>query len=362
MILYIENSKGRIGTAVQPATRTKAGGPVGCRRTVCAAMLAALFTGGLCAGAVAQTGAAAKPADAFPNKPVTFVLPGPAGGGPDQVVRLLSEILSTRWGVPVVVENKPGATGMIGADAVARSEATGYKLLFTFTALVQAPAVFVKVPYDLERDFAPLTQVANAPVFLAVRADSPIRSVSDYVAAGKRTGKPVSYGSFGIGSSYHIYGEALQRAQGLSLLHIPYKGEALALSDLLGGQIDSTFVSVGTGAPQVRAGKIRPLAVVAKTRSAALPDVPTFAEAGVQGVDAVGWFGALAPAGTPPAVVAKLAADINAAVKTPALLARLRELGFDPVTDSHPEAFQQFLRSEAARWRKLIADAGVKPE
>lgn len=361
--MHNEDSTGRAGAAVHAAMRAKGAGDGGGRRTVCAAVLAALLMGGLCAGAVAQTGAApAKAADGFPNKPVTFVLPGPAGGGPDQVIRLLSEILSTRWGVPVVVENKPGATGMIGADAVARSEATGYKLLFTFTALVQAPAVFVKVPYDLERDFAPLTQVANAPVFLAVRADSPIRSVSDYVAAGKRAGKPISYGSFGIGSSYHIYGEALQRAQGLQLLHIPYKGEALAMSDLLGGQIDSTFVSVGTGAPQVRAGKIRPLAVVAKTRSAALPDVPTFAEAGVQGVDAVGWFGALAPAGTPPAVVAKLAADINAAVKTPALLARLRELGFDPVTDSNPEAFHQFLRAEAARWRKLIADAGVKPE
>lgn len=335
------------------------------RRAVNGAASVAVLTAALCAGVSAQTAApsaAAKPADGFPHKAVTFVLPGPAGGGPDQVIRLLSEILATRWGVPVVVENKPGATGMIGADAVARAEPTGHKLLFTFTALVQAPAVFAKVPYDLERDFAPLTQVANAPVVLAVRADSPLRSLADYVAAGKRGHKPLSYGSFGTGSSYHIYGEALQRAQGLDLLHVPYKGEALAMSDLLGGQIDSTFVSVGTVAPQVRAGKIRALAVVSKVRSPALPDVPTFTESGVQGVDAVGWFGALAPAGTPPAVVAKLAADINAAVQTPALSARLRELGFDPVTDSNPQAFHQFLRTEATRWRKLIADAGVKPE
>lgn len=331
------------------------------RRARRATMVAALWAG-LCAGAGAQTAPQASPAGAFPQRPVTFVLPGPAGGGPDQVVRLLSEILTTRWGVPVVVDNKPGATGVIGAESVARAEPTGYRLLFTFTALVQAPAVFAKVPYDVERDFAPLTQVANAPVFLAVRANSPIRSLADYVAAGKRGDKPVSFGSFGIGSSYHIYGEALQHSQGLDLLHVPYKGEALAMSDLLGGQIDSTFVSVGTGAPQVRAGKIRPLAVVSKVRSAALPDVPTFAEAGVQGMDAVGWFGALAPAGTPSAVVAKLAADINAAVQTPALSARLRELGFDPVTDSNPEAFRQFLRAESKRWKKLIADAGVKPE
>jgi len=322
-----------------------------------AAALAATLSG-LHASAPAQTPAAG----AFPQRAVTFVLPGPAGGGPDQVIRLLGDVLATRWGVPVVVENKPGATGMIGAEAVVRSEPTGYKLLFTFTALVQAPAVFAKVPYDLERDFAPLTQVANAPVFLAVRSDSAIHSLGDYVAEGKGGAKPISYGTFGIGSSYHIYGEALKRSQGLNLLHVPYKGEALAMSDLLGGQIDSTFVSIGAGAPQVRAGKIRPLAVVSKVRSTALPDVPTFAEGGVQGVDAVGWFGALAPAGTPPAVVAKLAADINAAVQTPAVAARLRELGFDPVTDSNPEAFRQFLRAEARRWQKLIADAGIKAE
>ena len=321
----------------------------------------ALGIAALVAGMPAQAQGSPQ-AGAFPQRAVTFVLPGPAGGGPDQVIRLLGDLLATRWGVPVVVDNKPGATGMIGAEAVARSEPTGYKLLFTFTALVQAPAVFAKVPYDLERDFAPLTQVANAPVFLAVRSDSPIRSLGDYVAEGKRGAKPISYGTFGIGSSYHIYGEALKRSQGLDLLHVPYKGEALAMSDLLGGQIDSTFVSVGTGAPQLRAGKIRPLAVVSKVRSTTLPEVPTFAEGGVQGVDAVGWFGALAPAGTPPAVVAKLAADINAAVQTPAVAARLRELGIDPVTDSNPEAFRQFLRAEARRWQKLIADAGIKAE
>jgi tripartite-type tricarboxylate transporter receptor subunit TctC len=183
----------------------------------------------------------------FPERVVTLVMPGAAGGGPDLVARTLGDLLASSWGRPVIVDNKPGATGMIGAESIARGESSGHRLLFAFTALVQAPAVFAKVPYDLERDFAPVTQVANAPVFLAVRADSPIRTVADYIAAAKNPAKPISYGSFGTGSSYHIYGEELKRTQRLQLLHVPYKGEALAMQDLLGGSIDSTFVPVGTG-------------------------------------------------------------------------------------------------------------------
>jgi tripartite-type tricarboxylate transporter receptor subunit TctC len=312
----------------------------------------------LCTVGFAQ---ADRPAD-FPQRAVTLVLPGPAGGGTDLVARSLGELLGTKWGQPVVVDNKPGATGMIGAESVARGEASGHRLLFAYTALVQAPAVFAKVPYDLERDFAPVMQVANAPVFLAVRADSPIRSLADYLAAAKNRAKPISFGSFGTGSSYHIYGEALKRAGHLELLHVPYKGEALALQDLLGGEIDSTFISVGAGRPHVVAGKIRALAVVGPTRSSVLPDVPTFQESGVQGLDAVGWFGVLAPSGTPAAVVQKVARDFKAAIQDKKISARLRDLGFEPVADSDPTRFKAFLHSEAASWKKLIAETGVKPE
>ncbi len=302
-----------------------------------------------------------RPAD-FPQRAVTLVMPGPPGGGPDLVARALGELLAVKWGQPVVVDNKPGATGMIGAESVARGEASGHRLLFTFTALVQAPAVFAKVPYDLDHDFAPVMQVANAPVILAVRADSPIRNLADYVAAAKNPAKPLSFGSFGPGSSYHVYGMALKRAKQLELLHVPYKGEALAMQDLLGGTLDSTFVSVGAGGPQVRAGKIRALAVVGSARSSVLPDVPTFRESGVQGVDAVGWFGVLAPSGTPPAVVQKLAQDFKAAIQDKAISTRLRELGFEPVAESDPTRFKSFLQSEAANWKKLIAETGVKSE
>lgn len=312
----------------------------------------------LCTVGFAQ---ADRPAD-FPQRPVTLVVPGPAGGGTDLVARSIGDLLATKWGQPVLVDNKPGATGMIGAESVARGDASGHRLLFAFTALVQAPAVFAKVPYDLERDFSPVMQVANAPVFLAVRADSPIRSLADYVAAAKNRAKPISFGSFGAGSSYHIYGEALKRAKHLELLHVPYKGEALALQDLLGGAIDSTFISVGAGGPHVRGGKIRALAVVGPTRSSVLPDVPTFHEAGVQGLDAVGWFGVLAPSGTPAAVVQKLARDLKAAMQDKTVSTRLRELGFEPVAESDPARFKAFLHAEAASWKKLIAETGVKPE
>jgi tripartite-type tricarboxylate transporter receptor subunit TctC len=233
--------------------------------------------------------------------------------------------------------------------------------LFTFTALVQAPAVFAKVPYNVDKDFVPLAQVANAPVVLVVRADSKITSVAEFIQAGKQS-KPLSYGTFGVGSSYHIYGEALARSQHLNLLNVPYKGESLALQDLLGGALDATFVSVGTGTPQIRAGKVRALAVVAKSRSSLLPAVPTFQESGVAGMDAVGWFGVLAPAGTPTPVTSKIAADINAVVADPAVSAKLKDLGFEPVTGVTLASFGNVLRTEAAKWKGLISAAGVKPE
>jgi tripartite-type tricarboxylate transporter receptor subunit TctC len=289
-------------------------------------------------------------------------MPGPAGGGPDQVARILAAALAARWGVAVIVENKPGATGAIGAESVAHGDSSGHRLLFAFTAFVQAPYILAKPPYHVEEDFTPVIQVAYAPAFLAVAADSPSHSLAEFVARAKQSGRPQSYGSFGIGSSYHIYGEALKKSQGLNLLHVPYKGEAAAMTDLLGGQIDATFVSVGTGAPHVKAGKIRPLALVSRARSAVLPDVPTFAEAGVPDVDAVGWFGVLAPSSAPHAVVQQVADDIRVVMREPAIGARLRELGYDPVMQSDPAAFKAFVNAESRKWKSLIADTGIKAE
>ena len=296
-------------------------------------------------------------AQAWPTKPVRFVLPSPPASSPDRYTRYLAERLTQKWGVPVVVENKPGATAMIGTEYVAKQPADGYTLLSTFTSYVQAPILFPNAPYDPEKDFAPVTQTMTAEVILEVRADSPYRTFADLIAAAK-TGN-LSYGSFGNGSSFHIYGETLKRAMGIDMTHVPYKGEALILTDLLGGQITAGFNSIGTALPQIKAGKIRPLAVAAAARSRALPDVPTFPELGVAKLNGGAWFGIFAPAGTPKAVVEKISADINFYLRTPEMEKWLRDQGLEP-TGMTPDQFTQFIKTDLAKWRQMIGELGIK--
>ena len=297
-------------------------------------------------------------AQVWPTKPVRFVLPSPPASSPDRYTRYLAERLTQKWGVPVVVENKPGATAMIGTEYVAKQPADGYTLLSTFTSYVQAPILFPNAPYDPEKDFAPVTQTMTAEVILEVRADSPYRSFADLIAAAK-TGN-LSYGSFGNGSSFHIYGETVKRAMGVDMTHVPYKGEALILTDLLGGQITAGFNSIGTALPQIRAGKIRPLAVAAAVRSRALPDVPTFPELGIAKLNGGAWFGIFAPAGTPKPVVEKISADINFYLNTPEMQKWLRDQGLEP-TGMTPDQFTQFIKSDLAKWRQMIGELGIKP-
>ena len=294
-------------------------------------------------------------AQAWPAKPVRFILPSPPGSSPDRYTRYLAERLTQKWGQPVLVENKPGATAMIGTEYVAKQPADGYTLLSAFTSFVQAPILF-KAPYDPEKDFAPVTKAIVADVIMEVRADSPYRTFADVIAAAK-TG-PVSYGSFGNGSSFHIYGEAVKRATGVDMIHVPYKGEALILTDLLGGQITVGFNSIGTALPQIRAGKVRPIALVGSNRSTLLPDVPTFPELGITNL-AGGWFGILAPAGTPKPVLDKVSADINGFLKSPEMQKWLRDQGLEPVGTT-PEEFAQFIKTDLGKWRKLIAELGIK--
>ena len=295
-------------------------------------------------------------AQAWPTKPVKFVMPSPPASSPDRYTRYLADRLSQKWGVPVVVENKPGATAMIGTEYVARQPADGYTLLSTFTSFVQAPILF-KAPYDPEKDFAPVTQAISAEVIMEVRADSPYKTFAEVIAAAKT--RTLSYGSFGNGSSFHIYGEAVKRAMGVDMTHVPYKGEALILTDLLGGQITVGFNSIGTALPQIRAGKVRPLALAASTRSKILPDVPTFPELGVPKLSGGAWFGIFAPAGTPRPVVDKISADINGFLHTPEMQKWLRDQGMEP-KGSTPDEFAQFIKADLARWRQLITELGIK--
>ncbi len=311
----------------------------------------------LLAAATLFTAASLAQAQAWPTKPVKFVMPSPPASSPDRYTRYLAERLSQKWGVPVVVENKPGATAMIGTEYVAKQPADGYTLLSTFTSYVQAPILFPNAPYDPEKDFAPVTQTMLAEVIMEVRADSPYKTFADVIAAAKT--RKLSYGSFGNGSSFHIYGESVKRSMGVDMTHIPYKGEALILTDLLGGQIDVGFNSIGTALPQIKAGKIRPIALVGASRSKALPDVPIFPELGVPKLNGGAWFGIFAPAGTPRPVVEKLSADINGFLRTPEMEKWLRDQGLEP-TGMTPDQFTQFIKSDLAKWRQLIGELGIK--
>ena len=297
-------------------------------------------------------------AQAWPSKPVKFVMPSPPASSPDRYTRYLAERLSQKWGVPVVVENKPGATAMIGTEYVAKQPADGYTLLFANDpSLSSNQYLYNKLPYDPEKDFAPVTQTMLAEVIMEVRADSPWKTFAEVIAAAKT--RRLSYGSFGNGSSFHIYGESVKRAMGVEMTHVPYKGEALILTDLLGGQIDVGFNSIGTALPQIKAGKVRAIALVGSSRSKALPEVPTFPELGVPKLNGGAWFGIFAPAGTPKPVVEKISADINSFLNQPEMQKWLRDQGLEP-TGMTPDQFTQFIKSDLAKWRLLIGELGIK--
>jgi len=298
----------------------------------------------------------------YPSKTVKFVLPSPPGSSPDRVVRLLADRLGAVWGVPAIVENRPGGTGTVGSEYVARSAPDGHTALFAFTSVIQAPALLPKVPYDIERDFAPVSLVAFAPFVVAVRADSPFATLADYLAAARNPATPVSYGTFGNASTYHIIAETLRRAARVNFIHVPYRGEALALTDLLGGQLQSSWASVGLISAHVRGGKVRVLAVAAPARSKALPEAPTFSELGYPQIGTtVSWFGVLLPAGTPRPIVDKLSADVNRIVARSDVSATLASSGIEPAGTS-PEGFAEVLRVDTPKWKQMIQEADIRAD
>jgi tripartite-type tricarboxylate transporter receptor subunit TctC len=300
----------------------------------------------------------------WPTKPVKIVMPSLPAGSPDRVTRMIADKLAVRWGQPVVVEYKPGATTVIGTDFVARAPADGYTLLSTFTSLVQAPALLPKVPWDAERDFTPIVQFIRSEVVLLVRSDSPYKTIGEFIEGAKTAktnGAPLNYASFGNASSFHIYGEALKRGAGIDLTHIPYKGESASIVDLMSGQVVSSFNSIGTAMPHLKSGRVRALALVGSSRSKVMPEVPTFGEAGVPNLDTSGWFGMLAPAGTPRSIVDKIAADTAQILALPEVMEVLRGQGLEP-TGLGPDAFTRFLREDLRRWRTLIQELGIKSD
>ena len=303
-------------------------------------------------------------AQGWPAKSVKIIMPSLPAGSPDRVTRLIADKLSARWGQPVVVDYRPGATTVIGTEVAARAPADGYTLLSTFTSFVQAPALLAKVPWDPERDFVPVVQFIRSEVVLLVRSEAPWKTLPEFIAAAKlakTAGAPLNYASFGNASSFHIYGEALKRGAGIDLTHIPYKGEAASITDLIGGQVVSSFNSIGTAMPHLKSGRVRAIALVGAVRSKVLPEVLTFAEAGVPKLDTSGWFGMLAPAGTPRAIVDKIAADIAQVLAMPEIAENLRGQGLEP-TGLGPEAFARFIREDLLRWKTLTQELGIRAD
>lgn len=318
------------------------------RRKISVALASAPFLAGIMPNASAQ---------AWPARPVTFVSPVAVGGSTDRLGRAIASGLAELWGQAAVVDSKPGAGGSIAAGIVAKAAPDGYTALVAQVSLVQAPSLLEQVPYDLQKDFIGVTLLGTVPVLLAVRADSPLKTLQDYIGAA-RAGQEVRFGSFGAGSSFHIYGETLAKDARVKLVHVPYKGESAAVADLLGGHIESTFVSVATALPLITAGRLRPLAVVGQP-VAVLPGVPGFPNLGFPRLDVRGWFGFVLPRGVPRPIVEKMSSDIRAVAKRKEVVDIFQSMSGE-MTLLEASETDAFLRQEANKWRTLITELGIK--
>jgi tripartite-type tricarboxylate transporter receptor subunit TctC len=298
----------------------------------------------------------------YPNKPIRIVVPFAPGGSTDLLARRVGDKLAAAWGQPVVVDNRPGAGGTIGADFVAKSAPDGYTLLTGVTGSnAIAQALYPKLPYDVMKDFSPVSMIASAPLVLAVNPDVEAKTAAEFLALVKSKPGALSYGSAGNGTSMHLTGEMYKQAAEVSMVHVPYRGSAGMLTDLVSGQIQVTFGDVLVLLPQIEAGKIRALAVTSKARLPILPDVPTLNEAGLEGFEALSWQGFFAPAGTPPELVEKLSAEVNRAMRSPDIKDYFAARGFI-VEGTTPEAFKTFIASEVKKWTPIVKSAGVQTD
>ncbi len=309
----------------------------------------------LCLATALQSAAA----QGFPAKPVRFIVPFSPGGLSDTVARLLGQELSVTWGQQVLVENRPGASGSIASELVAKAPADGYTLLFADPQhLAINPAMNTKLPYDPIRDFAPVTLAAYGPLFLVANSSVEANSLAELIRLAKAKPGQLNYGSAGSGSIHHLTMESLKAALGLDVVHVPYKGAAQAVPALVSGQVALTISALPSLAPHVKAGKAKILAVSSARRSALAPEVPTIAELAVPGFDFAGQIGIVAPAGTPREVIAKLNADIAAVLRQPAFVARMAGLGIDAVGNS-PEAFAAIIRADVDKYARAVKVSGA---
>jgi tripartite-type tricarboxylate transporter receptor subunit TctC len=295
----------------------------------------------------------------YPNRPVKFIVPFPAGGPVDTTARAMAQKLGDLWGQPGVVDNRAGAGGIVGAEIAAKQPADGYTLFVCSIHHSVLPALKPNLTYNIEKDFVPVSFGAMFPVILVAHPSLQAKNVSELIALAKREPGKIAFSSAGNGGGTHLAGELFNMHAGTTLQHIPYKGSAPAMTDLLGGQVQLMFADAPTALPQIRAGKVRALGVASAQRSALLPELPTIAEAGLPGYEAYSWAAVVAPAGTPKDIVAKISADLQKVMTQPDVKQRLFDAGAEAMPTS-PEKFAQMLRSEIEKWGKVVKTANIK--
>lgn len=322
-------------------------------KALAAMVLVVSATAGVLSAAPAQA------QGAWPDKPLKLVVPYPAGGNADNTARLLATQLGQRLGQQVVVDNRPGGSGTIGAAVVAKAPADGYTLLLDATAFTVNPSLFPKLPFDAAKDFAPISLVLQVPLLMVVPANSPFQSVADVAKAARARPGHLTYASAGNGGAQHLAGELFKQGQKVAITHIPYRGGAPALTDLIGGQVDVMFSATTASGPFVKSGKLRALAISSPRRVEGWESVPTVAESGVPGFQVSEWNGLFAPAGTPRPVLERLEAETRAIVASPEMKKRFAELGVQGVGSSAQE-FSAFLKAETTKWAEVIRTAGIR--
>ncbi|MEO5784375.1 MAG: tripartite tricarboxylate transporter substrate binding protein, partial [Casimicrobiaceae bacterium] len=310
-------------------------------------------------GAVLLPWTAAAQAQSYPNRPVRLIVPFAPGGGTDILMRILAPKLSEALGQPIVIDNRPGASSIIGTELVAKAPADGYTLLAVDTSYSVNPSLHAKLPYDSVKDLAPVIHLASAPVILVVHPSVPAKSVKELVALGKAKPGSLAYASGGNGASTHLAGELLKMVAGIDAVHVPYKGTGPAIADVVAGQVQMNFAGISSARQFVESGRLRAIAVTGDKRNPAMPDVPTFAESGYPGVDAGTNWGLFAPAGTPPEVVARLNTELNRVLQMPEVKSRVADLGYD-VGGGTPEAWAARARADTEKWAKVVKQAGIK--
>lgn len=303
----------------------------------------------------------ARAQDAWPSRPIRFILPFPPGGGTDILGRLIAERLTATLGQPVVAENRGGAGGNVGAEAAAKSAPDGYTIVLVAPSLAISPSLYSKLAYDPVKDFAPVSLVATVPNVMITNPSVPAKTLAEFIRLAKSKPGEMNFGSGGSGTSNHLAGELFNIVAGVKLVHIPYKGVNLAMNDVLSGRVQLVFIGIPAAAPHIKAGKLRALALVAPQRSSVLPDVPTVGEAGLPKFDVTTWYGILAPAGTPSPIVDRLNGELGKIMHSSELKERLEALATDPVT-STPEEFADLIRREIAKWRDVVREAGIKAD